>query len=125
MAVLEITVTAKLDGKPLEQFGLPLHHRQVVDELQAVGPYTKADDGDDTTFGSIPSQEIATIQALLLKPDAEIDFRINGQSDARLTITGTGFLLIGGATINDGASTNVTANANGVTPNVVGFAAGT
>ena len=125
MPVLEIIITAKLDGKILEQFGLPLRHRQTVDEVQAIGPYTKADDADDTTFSTIPSQQIATIQALLLKPDAEMDLRINGQSDARLTVGADGFILLGNVTINDGAATNVTANANGVTPNVSGFAAGT
>lgn len=125
MPVLEFTITAKLDGKVLEQFGFPVRRRIVVDEIQAMGPYTKADDGEGTTFTSAPIEQIATVQALMLSPSAAITVRLDGQSNAGIVLGINSLLLIIGATIDASATTNATINANGATSDISGFAAGT
>ncbi len=125
MAVLEFILTAKVDGKILEQFGLPLRRRIVVDEIQGMGPYEKADDSDSTTFTTAPIQQVGTVQALMLTGTQAITLRLDGQSDAGIALGADGLLFIVGGTIDAGAATNVTVNANGAASDVSGFAAGT
>jgi len=97
--------------------------RYEVDESQAFS-YEKVD--DDGTHAALPTAQLATIQNLIVVPEAEMTFRLDGQSDAGIVVGANGVLLVLGATIDAGASTNATvSNDSGATAIVKGIAAGT
>lgn len=120
---LEVTIQATLDGDPIP--GFPSRKSITVDE-STLFTYEHANDGDTTTFTTIPGSKLATVQALLLKSDQAVTVRLDGQSDAGIVLSAGGILIILDATIDAGATTNATINNNsGSTANVKGASIGT
>lgn len=120
MSTLRVTVQVDLDGVPVA--GFPLVRRLELDESQGF-VFEKATGGGYT---AVPTGELATVQALVLTSDQDVTIRLNGQSDAGVALVAGGVLAIVDATINAGATTNVTVtNASGSTANIRGVAAGT
>lgn len=120
MPTLELTVTAKLDGIPVPNF--PLTIRRQVDELQQFD-YEKANGGG---YVAVPTGELATVQVLVLTPSQAMTVRLDGQSTAGIELAADGLLIVADATIDAGASTNVTIdNSSGSAGQVKGLAAGT
>lgn len=123
MSTLTATITLTRDGLPIA--GFPLTRRLSADELQTFA-YDEANDGDTTTFSALPTGELGTIQALCVTANKAVTIRLDGQSDAGVTLAANGVLLILNATIDASASTNATINNNsGATALVTGVAAGT
>ncbi len=122
MPALEITVTAKLDGKPVD--GFPITRRISLDELQGF-EYEEANDGDTTTFSDIPAGQLDTIQALLLRTDAQVNIRMDGATDAGLLLNAGGLVVIIDHT-NDSGSNRLRVNNNsGGTAVLKGLVGGT
>jgi hypothetical protein len=125
MASLKVSVQVELDGVPATWLGPNgrLVRRYEVDESQAFS-YEKVD--DNGTHATVPCAEIVSVQHLLVVPAAAMTFRLDGQSDAGITVGANGLLLVLGATIDAGASTNVTvSNDSGATAILKGIVAGT
>jgi len=125
MPSVKLTVDLEIDGVKVP--GFPLVHRRSVDEVQHFA-YDEAADNDLTTFSALPTAQIASIQALLLRPlEQPITLRLDGQSDAGIIINTGGIVIIMDATIDAGAATNATVNNPDATAvsKLKGFAAGT
>ena len=100
----------------------PIVRRITCDESQGF-TYEKATGGG---YVAVPSNQLDTIQALLLTADQALTVRLDGQTDAGIVLGAGGLLLIVNATIDAAAATNVTIdNSSGSTANVKGLAAGT
>jgi len=121
---LRIVVTAELDGVPIK--GFPWVRRLAIDEIQSF-EYEQANHGDAITFSTVPADQLATIQALLLRPDKAVTLRLDGQTDAGIAINADGFVLLCDVTIDAGAgASNAKLNNNsGSTAIVQGTAVGT
>lgn len=118
--VLDVTVTVKRNGRDVP--GFPYSKRMLVDEVQQFS-YEKATGGG---YETLPTTQIATIQALILAPDQALTVRLDGQSDAGIALNAGGLLLVLDSTTDAGASTNNTIdNSSGSTANIVGLGAGT
>ena len=124
MPALRIVVTAELDGVPLK--GFPWVRRLAVDEAQSF-EYEQTAHGDAITFTAVPADQLATIQALLLRPDKAVTLRLDGQTDAGIVINADGFVLLADVTIDAGAgASNAKLNNNsGATAVIQGTAVGT
>ena len=125
MPSVKLTVDLEVDGVKVQ--GFPLVRRITVDEVQHF-EYDEAADNDSTTFSALPTAQIASVQALLLRPlEQPITLRLDGQSDAGIIISTGGIVIIMGATIDAGAATNATVNNPDATAvsKLKGFAAGT
>ena len=118
--ILDVTVTIKRNGRDVT--GFPYQKRMVVDELQSFA-YEKATGGGHET---LPTTQIATLQALVVTADQALTLRLDGQSDAGIVLSAGGLLLILDATIDAGVSTNATLdNSSGSTAVITGVGAGT
>ncbi len=124
MPTVKLVIQLEIDNKPVA--GFPLVRRLSVDEIQNYN-YEEPNDGDMTTFSLIPADQLATIQALLIRSDKQVNIRLDGQTDAGILLSADGILLIIGATIDAGAgASNAKVNNNsGATAQVQGFAGGT
>ena len=76
----------------------------MVDEFQSFA-YEKATGGG---YETLPTTQIATLQALALVADQAVTLRLDGQSDAGIVLSAGGLLLVLDATIDASATTNVT-----------------
>ena len=118
--ILDVTVIIKRNGRDIT--GFPYQKRMVVDELQSFA-YEKATGGGHET---LPTTQIATLQALVVTADQALTLRLDGQSDAGIVLSAGGLLLILDATIDAGVSTNATLdNSSGSTAVITGIGAGT
>ena len=125
MASVKVTVDVDVDGVRVE--GFPLIRRISTDEIQHFD-YEEAADNDTTTYSALPTAQIASIQALILRAlEQPITLRLDGQTDAGLIINAGGLVVIIDGTIDDGAATNATVNNPDATDlsRLKGFAAGT
>ena len=124
MPKMKVTVTADIDGQVVA--GTPYSKVVDIDESQSFS-YEEADDGDTSTFSAIPADQLATIKVLLVKPDQQVNIRLDGASDAGILLSAGGFLAIVDATIDAGAgSSNAKVNNNsGSTALLKGAAGGT
>ena len=106
--------------------GTPYSKVVDIDESQSFS-YEEANDGDTSTFSAIPADQLATIKVLLVKPDQQVNIRLDGASDAGILLSAGGFLAIVDATIDAGAgSSNAKVNNNsGSTALLKGAAGGT
>lgn len=122
MASLKVTVLVEQDGVPLD----PIVRRIEADELQGFS-YEKVGTSD-ATYSAVPTGELGTVQALVIDTDQTVTLRLNGQSSAGIVLNPGGLLVLVDATLNAGATTNVTVN-NAAAPAVVallkGLAGGT
>lgn len=124
MPTLKLVVSLESDGKQVP--GFPVVRRLTVPETQQFA-YEKADDGDAVTFSAVPADQLAEIQALVLRTDQQLTFRFDGQSDAGIVLNAGGVLVFLDSDIDAGAGANNAKvnNDSGSTANVVGFAGGT
>ena len=108
---LELTLSLKLNGKELQNF--PIHKRITVDEVQALLPSSKADDGDLTTFSAIAVGDVDSVTVFYFEAiDGAVGVRIEGSEtgSTALRLASGGLVLVFGATgITD---TNLTDNQN-------------
>ncbi len=120
---LKITVSVELDGNQVA--GFPVTRRISVDETYSFA-YEHADDGDTTTFTTVPDSKVAETQVLVITSDQKITVRIDGQTDAGTVLNANGLLLIIDSDIDAGAGSNIKINNNtGNTANIVGVGGGT
>lgn len=120
MSVLEVTISAKLDGQPL--LGGAITRRVTVDEVQQFSTEQATGGG----YASLPLTNLDQLDFLLLQPSQQITIRLNAQSDAGLVVNGGGLLLIVDSAIAAAAATNATtSNASGSTALLSGVAGGT
>ena len=118
--ILDVTVIIKRNGRDVT--GFPYQKRTVVDELQQFS-YEKATGGG---YETLPTTQIAAVQALVLTADQSITLRLDGQSDAGIPLNAGGLLLVLDSNLDAGASTNATLdNSSGSTAVVTGLGAGT
>ena len=119
---IKVTVIVEKDGVMIE--GFPLFYKASFDETQRFDGMERA---TGASYVALPSGELDTIQLLCLRADKTVSLRLNGQSDAGLTIVPNGFVLLAGVTINAGAATNALLQNNSGATTVVtpGIAAGT
>lgn len=114
-SVLEVQVTAKLNGRILPNF--PQYRRVQLDETQQFSVEQATGGG----YLPIQATQISTLQALVLNPSTLVTVRIAGQSDAGLAINAGGLLLI-----LDASTTTVSVdNSSGSTVLLEGLAGGT
>lgn len=107
MPVLEVVVSAKLDGVPFD--GFPVTRRIEVTEAQTLN-IQKAN-GDAGAYVELPTVDILpVISAFILRTDAAIGLRFNAQSDAGIALNKGGLIVIIDANIASGAATNVKVN---------------
>ena len=105
--------------------GFPYVRRITADEFQTFDPYEKANDGNTTTFTTLPVSAVASIlQALILKADAQVTLRFNGQTDKGITLNAGGLLLLLDTAINSAVFASINNNSGGIA-NVRGLGAGT
>ncbi len=125
MPSIKVVVDVEVDGVKVP--GFPLTRRLSVDEVQHFD-YEEAADNDSTTYSTLPTTQLATIQSLVLRPlEQPITLRLDAQSDAGIIINTGGLIVIIDATIDAGASTNATVNNPDASAlsRLKGFAAGT
>jgi len=121
MPAIKVTVTVEVDGQVVD--GFPYVRRLVVDQIQTFNPYSKVVDAG--TFASLPVEKMATLQALVVRPDRQVTVRLDGQSDAGLVLNAEGILLILDADADASATTNATiSNVSGATATVRGLGGG-
>jgi len=118
--ILDVVVSIKRNGRDVT--GFPFQWRKVVDELQQFS-YEKATGGG---YETLPTTQIATVQALVVTADQATTIRLDGQSDAGIVLNAGGLLLALDITADASASTNATLdNSSGSTAVVTGLGAGT
>ena len=125
MPSIKVVVDVEVDGVKVQ--GFPLTRRISTDEIQHFD-YEEAADNDATTYSTLPTTQIASVQALVLRAlEQPITLRLDGQTDAGLVITEGGLIVIIGATIDASATTNATVNNPDASAlsRLKGFAAGT
>jgi len=120
--MIKVRIEIETDGKALP--GFPITRRIEVAEMQSFD-YSKADDGNDTTFTTLPLDVMAAIQALVLTADRSTTLRLDGQSDAGIQLNAGGLIIILDATINAGVTNALINNNSGSAANVKGAAGGT
>ncbi len=109
MPVFKVSLTIERDGTVLQ--GYPKIRTLSVLENQDFS-YQKADDGEATTFTTLPITQLEELQFLLFEADQDLTLRLDGQTDAGIAIRAGGVLLLLDADIDAGASTNATVNNN-------------
>jgi len=121
MPTIEVEVTVKRDGRPLEY--LRTVRRIEVDEAQEF-VYEKADGGG---FVTLPVGELAEIQALVFQSvDQLTTLRLDGQSDAGIVLNAGGMVVIIDCDIDAAAATNALVdNSSGSVALLRGLAGGT
>ena len=120
---LKVTVSVELDGNAVA--GFPVTRRISLAETYQFA-YEHTDDGDTTTFTTIPDSKVAETQALVLLSDQAVTVRLDGQTDAGLTLNANGLLLFIDTDVDAGAGSNIVLNNNsGSTANIVGVGGGT
>lgn len=121
---MRMTVIIEVDGVSVP--GFPITREMSVEESQGF-TYEEADDGNSTTFSTLPTQQLATVQVLAVTPDQATTYRFDGQSNAGITLAAGGMIAIFNATIDAGAgSSNTSVNNNsGSTAKILGIAGGT
>jgi len=118
--ILDVVVSIKRNGRDVT--GFPFQWRKVVDELQQFS-YEKATGGG---YETLPTTQIAAVQALVLTADQSITLRLDGQSDAGIPLNAGGLLLVLDSNLDASTSTNATLdNSSGATAVVAGLGAGT
>lgn len=118
--ILDVTVIIKRNGRDVT--GFPYQKRMVIDELQQFS-YEKSTGGG---YETLPTTQIAAVQALVLTADQSITLRLDGQSDAGIPLNAGGLLLVLDSNLDAGTSTNATLdNSSGSTAIVTGLGAGT
>ena len=118
--VLDVTVIIKRNGRDIT--GFPYQKRMVVDELQQFS-YEKTTGGG---YETLPTTQIATLQALAFVADQAVTLRLDGQSDAGIVLSAGGLLLVLDATLDASSTTNATLdNSSGSPANITGLGAGT
>ena len=118
--ILDVTVIIKRNGRDVA--GFPYQKRMVVDELQSFA-YEKATGGG---YETLPTTQIATLQALVLTVDQAATIRLDGQSDSGIVLNAGGLLLALDITADASSTTNATIdNSSGSTAVVTGLGAGT
>jgi len=118
--VLDVTVTVKLNGKDVA--GFPYQKRMIVDEVQQFS-YEKATGGG---YAAVPTNQLDTVQALLLTADKAVTIRLDGQGDAGIVLSAGGLIVILDATLDASSTTNATLdNSSGETAVITGLGAGT
>jgi hypothetical protein len=98
MNSLKVTVIAELDGVPLA--GFPVVRRLAVDEVQG---FTHELAGPSGGYVALPADQLATIQALVLRADQLVTLRVDGQSDQGIRINPGGLVVLLDVLINAGA----------------------
>lgn len=118
-AVFRATVVIERNGVEVRR----LVRRFSVDENQAFD-YDRESSGG---YVSLPVSELTTLQFLLLENlNQVVTVRLNGQSDAGVSLPAGGVLLLVGASLTAGASTNVTVDNSSGSPTILrGMAGGT
>jgi len=125
MPSVKVVVDVEIDGVKVP--GFPLTRRITVDEVQHFD-YEEGADNDTTTYSALPTAQVASIQALILRPTEQpITLRLDAQTDAGIIINAGGLIVIVDATIDAGATTNATVNNPDASAlsRLKGFAAGT
>lgn len=123
MASYQITLIVEKDGAAVSD--LCITRRIVVDESQSFD-YEKTDDGNGTTFTTVPAGEIGTLQMVIMRPSEQVTVRLDGQTDAGILVNARGLLVLVDATVDAGASTNMTVNNNsGAVAQLKGMVGGT
>lgn len=124
MPILKLLVDLEVDGVPLA--GFPIIRRLTVDEMH-IFDYEKVDDPNPTTFTTLPADQLAEIQALLVRSDKTVTVRLDGQTDAGIVINPGGLILLLDVDIDAGAGAPNAKinNDSGVTAIIRGLAAGT
>jgi len=119
MASVSIVVQLELDGKPLP--GSPFTQILDVDDYQSINVRKSVD--AIGTFTTIPTVDaIDNIQALLLtNPDAEMQYRLNGQTDSSITVEAGGLILFSNCS---GSSILASNSSSGMPATLIGFVAG-
>ena len=118
--ILDVTVIIKRNGREIA--GFPYQKRMVVDEIQSFA-YEKATGGG---YETLPTTQIATLQALVLTVDQAATIRLDGQSDSGIVLNAGGLLLALDITADASSTTNATLdNSSGSTDVVTGLGAGT
>lgn len=119
MPSLKVTVLIEQDG----QERLRLMRRLSVTDAVAF-QYTKANGGGYVT---LPIGELAAVSVLAVEaPEQAVTLRLDGQSDAGISLNAGGFLLVVDGNLDAGASTNATLdNSSGSDAPVRGLAGGT
>ena len=119
--LLEVHVTAKLNGKVLPNF--PYYRRIQVDEAQQFAVEQNTGGG----YVTLPITSLDTVQALVLSTNQQVTVRMNGQSTGGLILTNGGVLIfVDGSLGNASSSANVTIdNSSGTTVVLEGLAGGT
>lgn len=105
MPSLEVIVTASLDGHPLP--GSPFTQILAVLSYQTISVKKSVD--AEGVFTTIPTVDALTPLCLVLLtcPDAQLVYRVNGQTDSGITIPAGGLLLVSNSDIGSGATTNL------------------
>lgn len=124
MPTLTVKVDVEIDGTPIA--GFPIVRRLTVDEVQSFD-YEQAAHGDAVTFAAIPADQLAEIQALLVRTDKPVTLRLDGQADAGVGLNAGGLILLLDVDVDAGAgAANAKVNNNsGATATLRGLAAGT
>lgn len=118
--LLEVHVTAKLNGKVLPNF--PYYRRIQVDEAQQFAVEQATGGG----YITLPITSLDTVQALVLSTNQQVTVRMNGQSSGGLVLVNGGVLIFVDGSIAASSSTNVTIdNSSGATAVLEGLAGGT
>lgn len=121
MPSLEVTVDVKLDGASIP--GFPQIRRATVTEAVPLDNMQQAADNNSTSFHQVVGSQMATLQALVLTADQAINLKFNNAS--YLPLNANGLVVIFGANVAAGASTNATINVPGATvADVTGISAG-
>ena len=123
MPELKVTIQCEQDGVELP--GFPLIFRQVVTESLPL-EVQKLPDNNTTSYSQVPGTIPGTLQVLVLSFDQALNFQFN--NDGPLPMGAAGCVVLVGANLGLGASTNVTVNNPAPTgnpnANIVGVAAG-
>ena len=124
MPTLKLELSLSIDGVPVKGFD-PVIRKLSVDE-SVTFVTEKANDGDATTFSTLPVAELDTIKFLALRPSKQITLRLDGQSNAGIVLDADSLMVVLGATIDASASTNALVNNNsGAISKLEGLGAGT
>jgi hypothetical protein len=117
---IKVTVLIERDGALLP--GFPLVRRLTVDEAQSAD----TEQASSASYVAFPSNQLDTIQLLLIRADQATSIRFNNQSDAGLPLNANGFVIVVDSNIASGIATNCTIqNNSGSTANLKGVACGT
>jgi hypothetical protein len=108
---IRVTVHLTIDNDTVR--GFPVQFVQVVDELQQFD-YDEPADNNDTSFSTLPVQEVDSVQFLFVKALQAIGLRLEGgeAGNTAIRLSANGFLIVGNCTLTD---SNITVNRNAAT----------